>query len=99
MAKSIGDKREFYQLSKDDRETIKKIEILTRAVEKVYPSMGSLIWRSFIHGLFLALGSTIGLSIILAVVAFLIAQFKFIPVVNDLIKNVRVEQMLLERNK
>lgn len=50
-----------------------------RSIEKVYPSTGKMIWRSFLHGLFTALGATIGLAIVISIVTYIITKANFIP--------------------
>lgn len=67
-------KGEYFQLSQDDRAVIKKLEILTQAVDKVYPSIKGLMWRSFLQGFFVAIGLTIGFSLILGVSVYAIKQ-------------------------
>ncbi len=86
--------REYFQLSQDDRILIKKLEILTQAVERVYPTSKYLLWRSFLQGVFAALGSTVGLIIILGFGAFLLMQFKFLPPINSFLKTPVMEKVL-----
>lgn len=83
-----------FKLSYDERDTIRKIEILIQAVERVYPRTRVMIWRSFLHGVFVALGATIGLSIVFAVLTFLITQLKTVPVVNDIINETQIERVI-----
>lgn len=56
-----------------------KLEKLLKSLDRVYPSTTQLIWRSFLHGLFTALGATIGLAIIVSIVTYILTQAKFIP--------------------
>lgn len=72
----------------------KKVEALIRAAEKVYPSTKTLIWRSFLHGLFVALGTTVGLSIVFAVLTFIIAQLKLIPLLRDFVNTIKIEEVI-----
>lgn len=87
---------ERFKVSNDEREIIKKIEILTQSVERVYPKLTTLMWRSFVSGIFVALGTTIGLSIVLALLTFIIGQLRFIPLVNDIIQNTGILKILLK---
>lgn len=91
------DRPEFFKLSHDDRVTIKKIEILTSAVEKVYPSLPRLMLRSFIQGVFVALGSTVGFSIVILLLAFFVSQFKLIPVVGNFINQIQIQKVIPEK--
>lgn len=86
--------REYFQLSQDDRIIIKKMEILTAAVEKVYPSATMLMWRSFVQGIFIALGSMIGFSIALAILIVILTQLKLMPQINNLLNNRPIERVL-----
>lgn len=86
--------REYFQLSADDKLVIKKLEILTSAVDKVYPSMKRLILRSFVQGLFVALGSTVGLSIIIALITFILVQTKNVPFLEKYIPEKQIEKVL-----
>ena len=83
-----------FKLDADDREVIRKIEILTQSVERVYPNTRQLIWRSFIQGLFIALGTTIGLSILLALLTFALSQLRLIPVLNNIIDQTHIDKVL-----
>jgi hypothetical protein len=83
-----------FKLDTDDREVIKKIEILTQAVERVYPNTKQLMWRSFIQGLFIALGATIGLSILLALLTFTVSQLRLIPAINNIIDQTHIDKVL-----
>lgn len=86
--------REYFQLTQDDKIVIKKMEILTAAVEKVYPSAKMLMWRSFVQGIFVAVGLTIGLSIVLAILVFVLAQLRFISPIDTFLKTSVVEKVL-----
>ena len=55
-----------------DKHTQQKLEILINSINNVYPSFPKLLVRSFSQGLFIALGATIGLSIVLAVITFIL---------------------------
>lgn len=83
-----------FKLDADDREVIKKIEILTQAVERVYPNTKQLMWRSFLQGLFIALGTTIGLSLLIGLVTFFLSQLRVVPVIKDLIEQTHIEKVL-----
>jgi hypothetical protein len=86
--------RDRFQLSHDDRVVIKKLEILTQAVEKVYPSAKWLMWRSFLQGLFVALGSTVGLSIVIALLTFFLLQTQHIPFLENLVPEKQIKELL-----
>jgi hypothetical protein len=86
-------------LTKEDEIMIKKIEILTQAVERVYPSAKGLMWRSFIQGIFVGLGTTVGLAIVIGIATFIIAQLKDIPAFRVIIDQTKVEQILPDKTK
>lgn len=89
-------KGEYFQLTQDDRAVIKKLEILTQAVEKVYPSIKGLMWRSLLQGLFVAIGLTIGLSLIFGLVTYILVQTKKIPVFKQVVPQEQIEKLLPE---
>jgi hypothetical protein len=78
----------------DDGEYLKKIDRLSRAIEHMNPPMRQLISRSFVQGIFVALGTTVGLSIVLAILTFIITQLKFIPFVGDFVDKTNIEKYL-----
>jgi hypothetical protein len=82
---------------KDD--TINKLEQFTVALDRSYGSMKRLMWRSFVAGLFSALGATIGLAIVLTILAYTIHALQLIPIIGDLIHQSHVEQILPGKNK
>lgn len=88
--------REYFQLTQDDKIVIKKMEILTSAVEKVYPSAKMLMWRSFVQGIFVAVGLIVGLSIVLAILLFVLTQLTFIAPISNLLKSPAIEKVLPE---
>lgn len=79
-------------MANKDEDLTKKIGRLSQAIDHIAPSAGKLMWRSFLHGLFVALGATIGLSIVIAAVTFIITKAKFVPVINQLIKQTQIEK-------
>lgn len=71
----------------------KKISMLVTAIDKIYPSTKKLIWRSFLHGLFIGLGTTVGVSIVLAIVTYTLSQLRLIPFLNSVIDEKSVEKI------
>lgn len=71
--------------SSRDLNLIHKIE---DAVARVYPKTRVLIWRSFLQGLFVALGATVGLSIVIALLSFLLGNLSFIPGLGTFQQNI-----------
>lgn len=85
------DKKGF---SKADQIAIKKVEILIDSVNRVYPTTKHLMFRSFIQGVFVGLGTTIGVAVVLGLLTFLIGQLNLIPGVGDFIKQTKIETVL-----
>ncbi|MFA9289276.1 MAG: DUF5665 domain-containing protein [Weeksellaceae bacterium] len=77
----------------EDKDTAKKLEILIQAVDRVYPSKQTLMIRSFIQGVFTALGATVGLTIVLAILTFVLAQLRVVPVLNTIIDQSQIESI------
>lgn len=82
------------EFSSEDKTVIKKVEILTESIERIYPSLSKLMFRSFISGIFFSLGTTIGLSLILATATFLLTQLRVLPGVEELINNTQIQYVL-----
>ncbi len=70
---------------------IKKIKVnptqtlgqFANALEKYYNSWGNLIARSFVSGLFTALGATVGLALVLGLASLILDKLDILPVVGD----------------
>jgi type IV secretory pathway TrbF-like protein len=52
-----------------------------------------MIWRSFVHGIFVGLGATIGVSILVGLATYLITQARVVPLLHDVIDNTNIEQV------
>lgn len=72
----------------------KAVYLLNQAFAKTIPSKRQLSIRSFLQGLFFGLGTSIGVSIVLAVLTFTLNQLKLIPVFDTVIRDTGVEQIL-----
>ena len=55
------------------------LDQIVRSIERVYPSTAEMIFRSFLHGLFTALGATVGLALVVSLITYLITRVNFIP--------------------
>lgn len=55
----------------------------TRAVDKAYGSWGHLISRSFVSGIFIGLGATIGFAIVVVVIGYILSALGVVPIVGD----------------
>lgn len=53
-----------------------------QAIEKYYTSWGNLMARSFVSGLFTALGATIGLALVLGLAGLIMERLGVLPVVG-----------------
>jgi hypothetical protein len=58
--------------------------------------MKQFIWRSFVKGVFIGLGATLGVSIVLTLATYIIAQLKVVPVLNRVIIESQIERYLDE---
>lgn len=61
----------------------KRIERLINAIDYAYHHPGALFWRGFLGGLASGLGATVGVAIVLTVLAFLLREFGGLPVIGD----------------
>ena len=74
--------------------TQKKLTLLIQALDSVYPSYKQLLFRSFLQGIFFGLGTTIGVSLIVAVLTYLISSLQIVPGIDYLIEQTQVEQVI-----
>jgi hypothetical protein len=65
-----------------------QLQALTRAIVNTYGTTRQLLWRSFLGGLFSAVGATVGFALIVMLVAFLIKDFGGLPVVGQWLQDV-----------
>jgi hypothetical protein len=75
-----------------NKSTDKILGAFAQSLEKYYNSWGNLIGRSFVSGLFTALGATVGLALILAFFGVVLGWLGVLPVVGDFF--VRIDQVL-----
>lgn len=102
--KKISDS-DFSELRRQNQEDLQKIEttsgdriekklkLIFGVLEKTYPPMKVLLFRSFITGLFTALGATIGLSLVLALVTYLLGVFQAIPALGGYLQNSGIDTL------
>jgi formate/nitrite transporter FocA (FNT family) len=76
------------------KESVQKMEHFLQAVEDLYPSTKQLIWRSFLRGIFMGLGTTVGVSIVLALLTFLVSLLAYNPVFRDIIESLKLRDYL-----
>lgn len=75
----------------------KKIDLLIKTINDLYPSNRTLIWKSFLKGLFMGLGTTVGVSIFLALITFIVSQLRNDPVMRSVLDFLQVDKFL-QRN-
>ena len=66
-----------------EKELDEHLNALTSAIQKTYGTTNALVWRSFLSGLMSGLGATIGVSIIVVLIGYLIRHFGGLPVVGN----------------
>lgn len=67
----------------EDKKTKQELTALVNAVQRYYGNWGSLIWRSFVGGIFTALGATVGFAVVIWIVGAVFTQLGVIPVIGD----------------
>lgn len=77
-----------------DKEFTKKAKLIFQAIDKIHPSYPKLIARSFVVGIFTGLGATIGASIVISLLAFLLTQLETVPFINTIIENSQIQEQL-----
>lgn len=82
-------------LPEDESKAIqKKIDMLVKSVDKMYPNMHVLMARSFVQGLFVALGSTVGLAIFFTLLTVILSWLQVIPGLRDLIEYTHIDTVI-----
>lgn len=61
----------------------KSLLAFTQALDKAYGNWGYLIARSFVAGIFIGLGATVGFAIVVAVVGYILGVLEVVPVIGD----------------
>ena len=59
------------------------ITAFTRALDKAYGSWGYLIARSFVSGIFIGLGATVGFALVIVIVGYVFSALGVLPIVGD----------------
>jgi hypothetical protein len=70
-------------ISSKNKDTEKALNALVNAINNVYLDKKKLIIRSFISGIAYGLGITVGLSIILLILAFVFSYIVKVPLVGN----------------
>jgi hypothetical protein len=70
----------------NDELLVKKLTLLLEAMEQAFPSTRQLIWRSFLRGIFIGLGTTLGASIVLAGITYILSEFGLAELIENLIE-------------
>lgn len=74
----------------------KEVNLLTKEVTrlhdceflKVFKNPWKFIGFSFLKGLMLGLGTVLGATVLVAIVAYLLAQMRFVPIIGDFVEEV-----------
>lgn len=61
------------------KEDARKFHLLLDALPRIYPPLSRLLMRSFLSGLFSALGATIGLSLVIGIITYLLKSLGLLP--------------------
>lgn len=57
---------------------------MNEPMDKVHRPLQQMLWQNFLGGVAWALGVTLGLTVVVTLVGFLLAQLDFVPIVGDL---------------
>ena len=72
-------------MTTEDQLLKSKLIHFMKAVEEINPSTKQLIWKSFLRGLFFGLGTTLGVSVVLALLTFILNQIAQVPALHGII--------------
>lgn len=68
------------EIAEKEQESIKK---LIKSLDRINRNLG--FWRSFLRGIMVALGSTIGFALAIALISYVLHFLSFIPGIQNLI--------------
>ena len=74
-----------------------KIDYFLSSLDKTYPSTRTLMWRSFMMGIFTALGATVGFSLVVALVTFILTQASIVPGINNIIQQTHLQELFPQK--
>lgn len=77
-----------------DKQNQKTLEHLLKAVDRVYHSPKQIAARSFLSGIFTGLGATVGVSIVIGLITFILNQLQLFPIIGEFIEQMRLERVL-----
>lgn len=75
----------------------KKLDHVVSSIDRVYPSLPKLMGRSFLMGLATSLGATVGVTIILGILAYVLQQMRIIPYLGDIIPQDTIERLIPDK--
>jgi hypothetical protein len=61
----------------------RSILAFTKAIDKAYNNWGFLIARSFVSGIFIGLGATVGFAIVIALLGYVFGVLELLPVIGE----------------
>lgn len=71
-------------MKRGTRTSKKTIEFdLAKVMHRTYGDYRQIMWRSFVSGLFTALGATVGLAIVITVFVYILERLSILPLVGD----------------
>lgn len=56
---------------------------MVEPIEKINRPLPKMLWQNFLGGIAWSLGVTIGLTIILAILGFMLSKINLVPIVGD----------------
>jgi|GEM_PF-1226767 len=75
-------------LTPSEKEGMKNLDRLIRAIDKAYHHPAPLIWRGFLIGLASGLGATIGVALVLAALGFMLRELGGVPVIGEWLQGI-----------
>ena len=70
-----------------EKEGMRNLDRLVRAVDKAYHHPGPLVWRGFLIGLASGVGGTIGVAIVVGLLTLLVGQLGGIPIIGEALRD------------
>jgi hypothetical protein len=82
-------------MKKREIDQFQKVDKLIQAIEGVYPSTKVLVWKSFLRGIFFRIRVRhYGVSIVLAMLGFVITGLSELPFLREIILQMQIEDVL-----
>ncbi len=76
------------KMTPSEKEGVKSLDRLLKAIDRAYHNPGPLVWRGFLIGLASGLGATLGAALVIGSLGFLLRELGGLPFIGDWLQGV-----------